>query len=101
MINKYRSIFPNLAAASQAVAKKQQVAIGEIKVQTDVSLNQDDDNGYFISATLNVTLAGVDKTMAEQLVQKAHQICPYSKATRGNIEVTLKVNNATLLATAA
>lgn len=80
-------------SAIEAVAKKQQVNITEIKVQADVDLNQDDENGYFISATLNVTLEGVDAATARQLVEKAHGVCPYSKATRGNIDVTLKVNN--------
>ena len=87
-------------SAIDAVAKKQQVAVSEIKVQADVNLNVDDEGGYFISATLNVTLAGVDQATAEQIVEKAHHVCPYSKATRGNIEVTLKVNNEPL-ATAA
>jgi len=40
-----------------------------------------------------VTLAGVDDEMAQKLVEKAHQVCPYSKATRGNIEVVLRVND--------
>ena len=79
--------------AVEAVAKKQNIATTEIKVQADVTLNQDDSNGYFIGATLNVSLAGVDNATAQKIVADAHQMCPYSKATRGNIEVILKVNN--------
>ncbi len=78
-------------SAVAAVAKKQNVAAGEIKVQADISLNQDD-NGFFLGATLNVTIGGVDDTTAQQIVAGAHQMCPYSKATRGNIEVILKAN---------
>lgn len=79
-----------------AVAKKMQVEAGEIKVQADVDLNQDDAGGFFISATLNVSITGVDKAKAMEIVEAAHQMCPYSKATRGNIEVTLKVDGQAL-----
>mgnify|MGYP000149011967 CR=1 FL=1 len=82
--------------AIEAVARKQNINVGEVKVQADVALNQDDNNGYFITAALNVSLSGVDNTTAQQVVAAAHQVCPYSKATRGNIEVTLKVDNQPL-----
>lgn len=78
------------------VAKTQNVAIGEVKVQADVNLNQND-SGFFISVVLNVMIAGVDNATAEKLVHEAHNnVCPYSKATRGNVDVQLKVNNEPL-----
>jgi Ohr subfamily peroxiredoxin len=83
-------------SAIAAVAKKQNIAVSEIKVQADVSLNTDDSGGYFISAVLNASLGGVDTSQARELVQAAHQICPYSKATRGNIDVQLKVSGEAL-----
>ena len=83
-------------SAVAAVAKKQNIAIQEIKITADVSLNQDDNNGYFLAVTLNANLAGIDTAQALQLVEAAHQVCPYSKATRGNIDVTLKVNDKPL-----
>ena len=83
-------------SAIAAVAKAENASVTEIKVQADVSLNQDDNNGYSISVVLNATLAGVDEAAAKHLVEKAHHVCPYSKATRGNIEVQLKVNNQNL-----
>jgi len=43
---------------------------------------------------LNVALPGVEREMAQRIVETAHQICPYSKATRGNIDVTLAVVEA-------
>lgn len=79
-------------SAVGAVAKAQKVNVGEIKIQADVSLNQDDSNGYFLNVTLNATLGGVDDATALKLVGAAHQVCPYSKATRGNIEVKLTAN---------
>lgn len=86
-------------SALDAVAKKQKAPVSEVKVQADVSLNQDD-GGYSISVVLNATLAGVDDATARQLVEAAHQICPYSKATRGNIPVELKVSGQPLKAAA-
>ncbi len=49
------------------------------------------DDGYSLTATLNVSLPGVDRDVAEKLVAGAHQRCPYSRAIRGNIGVTLNV----------
>ena len=47
---------------------------------------------YGINAALAVYLEGMDEAVAQQLVNQAHQVCPYSNATRGNIEVTLSVH---------
>lgn len=47
--------------------------------------------GFGIQAALTVTIPGMDRAQAEVLVQKAHVVCPYSNATRGNIDVTLTV----------
>jgi organic hydroperoxide reductase OsmC/OhrA len=47
--------------------------------------------GFGLTVTLVVDLPGVDKTVAEDLTAKAHMVCPYSNATRGNVEVELQV----------
>jgi len=47
--------------------------------------------GFGIKAKLAVTIPGIERSVAENLVEKAHQVCPYSNATRGNIEVDLSV----------
>ena len=47
--------------------------------------------GYFLQARLNVDLPGVDREVAKALVEAAHQTCPYSKLTRGNISVTINL----------
>lgn len=88
-------------SAVEAVAKKQGNAISEVKVQAEVNLNQDDEGGYFLSVVLNVSLAGVDDATAMEIVEKAHYVCPYSKATRGNIDVTLAVNDRPVQSAAA
>jgi osmotically inducible protein OsmC len=49
------------------------------------------EGGYLLQARLNVSLPGLDPTTARSLVDAAHQICPYSKATRGNIKVEINV----------
>lgn len=72
------------------VAKTQNVAIGEVKVNAEVKLNQDE-NGFLISVILDVNIGNVDNPTAQKLVLAAHQVCPYSKATRGNITVDLQV----------
>jgi Ohr subfamily peroxiredoxin len=83
-------------SAIEAVTKMEKATVGDITVNADVTLNQDDNHGYFLAVTLNVTIAGAEQAQANALVEKAHQMCPYSKATRGNIEVTLKVNDQPL-----
>lgn len=49
------------------------------------------DHGFGLAVELKASLPGMDKDAAKALVEKAHQVCPYSNATRGNIEVTLTV----------
>lgn len=48
-------------------------------------------HGFGIEVELNIALPGMDKSQAESLVEKAHQVCPYSNATRGNIDVKLNL----------
>ena len=47
--------------------------------------------GFNIAVVLNISLPGLDKEFAEDLIKQAHQVCPYSNATRNNIEVTLNL----------
>ena len=49
------------------------------------------DGGYFLQARLNVSLAGLDRQTAQTILEGAHQTCPYSKATRGNINVAINL----------
>lgn len=83
------------AIRAAAALDKLALKASDVKVTAIVNLNKDD-SGFFIDATLNAELAGVDQAKAESLVAKAHTICPYSKATRGNIEVKLQANGISL-----
>jgi Ohr subfamily peroxiredoxin len=60
----------------------------DTSVSTEVDLVQGSD-GYALQARLNVSLPGLDRDSAQQLIDAAHQTCPYSKATRGNIDVVI------------
>lgn len=86
----YSACFGGAIAAAAGLSK---IALrgADIKVTATVNLNKED-SGYFIDATLNAELPTVEQSQAEALVAKAHTICPYSKATRGNIKVTLLAN---------
>lgn len=79
--------------AIRAAAGLEKIALSanDIKVTATVNLNKDE-SGFFIDATLNAELNGIDQARTEALVARAHTICPYSKATRGNIEVKLLAN---------
>lgn len=55
-------------------------------VDAEIDLNNDS-GSFFLRARLNVSVPGVDRAVAQELVDAAHSICPYSKAVRGNIEV--------------
>jgi osmotically inducible protein OsmC len=79
-------------SALDAIAKKEGKKLpADFAVTVTVPLHQDDKGGYFISADLKVSIPGMDPGEAKKLVEAAHQICPYSKATRNNIEVTVGV----------
>ncbi|MDL4842087.1 organic hydroperoxide resistance protein [Aquibacillus rhizosphaerae] len=78
-------------SALQMIAKKEKVSF-ESEVIANVSLVKDEtDQGFKLAVKLQVKGAGVEHTKLEELVHKAHAFCPYSKATKDNIEVTLEV----------
>jgi len=72
-------------------ARKLKVALpGETAIDAEVDLCQTD-GAYFLQARLNVSLPGLDREVAQTLVDAAHQTCPYSKAIRGNVDVTINL----------
>ena len=60
-------------------------------IDAEVDLHSSEQDGYYISARLNITLPGLEREKALALVEAGHQICPYSKATRGNIGLEINV----------
>ncbi len=78
-------------SALRFVARSQGVTITESAVTARVGIGPNGQGGFGLEAALDVSLPGLDREAAETLVATAHQVCPYSNATRGNIEVTLTV----------
>ncbi len=63
----------------------------DVEVAATVGLVPNGSGGFALAVALDVTLAGVDQATAEAIVAEAHQVCPYSNATRGNVDVALSV----------
>ena len=80
--------------ALKAVAARQKVALpAEVSIKSDVSIGAmvGKPGAFGIAVAMAVSVPGMDKAAAEALVAAAHEVCPYSNATRGNIDVTLTV----------
>lgn len=77
-------------SALQLVARKEKVKVDGSTVTAEVGIGPDG-QGYGLAVELVVALPGVERETAEKLVDAAHQVCPYSNATRGNIDVVLRV----------
>ena len=77
--------------ALKAEAAKMNLAVpADLAIDAEVDLGVTD-GAYGLAVRLNVTLPGVEREVAQRLVDAAHQTCPYSRATRGNIDVAIKV----------
>ncbi|MFB7600190.1 organic hydroperoxide resistance protein [Streptomyces sp. NPDC056160] len=82
-----------LGALRRAAAVRH-VKLTRTAITAEVTLTHGDDGEFSLSAILSPVLGGVDQTTAQELAHAAHQICPYSKATRGNIPVTINATAA-------
>jgi len=80
-------------SALNLIIKQGKVATGESSVKAEVSIGQIENGGFGLAVKLAVNIPEVGMEEAQALADKAHQICPYSNATRGNIEVTIAVTN--------
>ena len=79
-------------SALQLMAGKQHIRLDEKSTVTaHVSLDQFEDGKYGLAVQLDVKVDGVDKAKAQELVEQAHEVCPYSVGTRGNVDVQLNV----------
>jgi osmotically inducible protein OsmC len=77
--------------AVKFVAGQHKVQIKDPKVTSHVTFGKADGGGFGLAVELQVHIPDLDRAQAEKLVEEAHQVCPYSKATRNNIEVKLSV----------
>lgn len=79
-------------SALNLVARKQQIKLESTSVTANVTIGKDPvDNGFKLEAQLDVKVTGVPTEVAVELVKAAHSVCPVSKATKGNIDVQLRV----------
>lgn len=78
-------------SALQLVARNEGQKLGDSTVAARVSIGKLSDGGFGLAADLLVTIPELDREQAQALADKAHQVCPYSNATRGNIEVNVTV----------
>jgi lipoyl-dependent peroxiredoxin len=79
--------------ALNVAARRERKEVGDASIDSKVSLVTTEERGYTVAVELDVTLPQVeDAEEAKKIVAAAHEICPYSNATRGNVEVTLTAN---------
>jgi lipoyl-dependent peroxiredoxin len=78
-------------SALKLVAGADGVDATDSEVVADVSLGAHENGAFGLSVALEVSMPGAERETAEKVVARAHQVCPYSNATRGNIEVVLTV----------
>lgn len=79
-------------SALSNIARKEGVKLSDVEVTSNVMIGKDPkDDGFQLAVRLDVKIPGIDRATAEDLAKKAHEFCPYSKATRGNIPVELNV----------
>lgn len=80
-------------SALRLVGRQDKANVSDSAVGARVSLGQTDNGDFGLAVELEVTLPHVDPDTARQLTERAHQVCPYSNATRGNIDVKLVVTD--------
>ncbi|NRT10739.1 organic hydroperoxide resistance protein [Flavobacterium sp. 14A] len=80
-------------SALNLVIKNEKITTGETTVSAKVSIGQNDAGGFGLEAELHANIPGVTMEVAQDLIEKAHNVCPYSNATRGNMPVKLTVSN--------
>jgi lipoyl-dependent peroxiredoxin len=84
------------------IGRRERVELGDVSIDSRVSLITTEDRGFNVAVQLHVTLPDVaDAEQAVRIVAAAHQVCPYSNATRGNVDVTLTANGQEVAAVAA
>jgi osmotically inducible protein OsmC len=80
--------------ALATVARRKKLEAGDVSIDSKVMLVAGEERSFTVAVELDVTLPSVEGEDAVELVRSAHKVCPYSNATRGNIEMTLSANGA-------
>jgi lipoyl-dependent peroxiredoxin len=84
-------------SALTLIARRERAEVGDVSIDSRVMLVPTEDRGFKLGVALDVTLPQIeDPELAARLVEAAHGVCPYSNATRGNVDVALTVNGRSL-----
>jgi lipoyl-dependent peroxiredoxin len=75
--------------AVEVVARRMRLEVSDLSADVKVSLGANPDRTYGLAVELIIGLSGVDRETTQKVLEEAHKTCPYSNATRGNVEVTL------------
>lgn len=79
-------------SALSNIARKEGVTLHDVEINSNVMIGKDEsDGGFRLAVRMDIKMPGIERSQAEELAKKAHAFCPYSKATRGNIDVELNV----------
>ena len=78
-------------SALRTIARRERTELGESTITAQVGIGPNENRGFGLEVKLIVDLPGFERDEAQRLVEAAHQVCPYSNATRGNIDVALEV----------
>ena len=89
----YASCF---GSAIEAMGRRAGLAVEAAKIHAHVSLHKAEVKGFFVSTVLDIEIPGLTQAQIEDLIREGHKICPFSKLTRGESEVTLKANGQTV-----
>ena len=77
-------------SALNLIIQRSKIKTGTTSVTAHVGIGKNEADGFGLVVTLEANIPGVEQSVADDLIAKAHEVCPYSNATRGNVEVTLK-----------
>jgi Ohr subfamily peroxiredoxin len=84
-------------SALAGVGRRQHLETGEVSIDSAISLLSTGEGGFKLAASLNVSIPAVsDRAVAVELIRAAHLVCPYSNATRGNVDVELLLDGEAL-----
>ena len=78
-------------SALKIVAAQQKITLTDTAITVDVGIGPNGNGGYGLGVAIEAELPGLDAATAQSLIETAHQVCPYSNATRGNVDVTLTI----------
>lgn len=72
------------------VARRKKIELGETSVAVEIGMGAGEKGAFVLVGAIEATFSGIDQETADMLVQEAHKVCPYSNATRGNVEISVK-----------